>query len=389
MSDQTPHNWPLHEDSLLAHGGATGPDKATGAVVPPIPMASTFARGEDYELIEPSHLYSRDDNELFRRVEALIATLECGDASRLFASGMAAIAATVRLVKPGGTLLVQSGIYWGTTLFLRKMCQRANIALIESDATDRTAFTEDIAIARPDLVFLEVPGNPFLQVADIGAISEACRASNALLAVDATVATPLLLKPLTLGADISIHSATKALNGHSDLLGGVVTIKDKTSWAWQVLTEERKLAGAVMGSLEAWLLLRGLRTLSLRVERMAQNAAELAEFLHNHPKIDAVLYPGLPSHDGHELAKTMMTGGYGSLMSILVKGGADEALKMAGGLQLIQRATSLGGTESLIEHRYSIEGPESGIPPNLLRISAGIEHIGDLKADLTKALALL
>ncbi|GAA0782127.1 aminotransferase class V-fold PLP-dependent enzyme [Roseibium denhamense] len=375
----------LHSDSLLAHGGG-GFDAATGAVVPPIPVATTFVRDEAYELVSSSHLYSRDDNDLFRKTEGLIAQLEGGAESRLFASGMAAVAAVARCVKPGGTLLVQSGIYWGTTLFLRKLCARTNIALIEADATDPSAFSDELSVTKPDLVWLEVPSNPFLDVADIQEIAKLCQGAGALLAVDATAATPLVLKPLALGADLVMHSATKALNGHSDVLGGVVTTKDPDSEAWAFLTEERKLGGAVMGSFEAWLLLRGLRTLSLRVERMNTNTQKLAEHLKGHAAIAEVLYPGLESHSQHTLAKSMMTGGFGSLMSIRIKGGRKVAMRTVGALDLFQRATSLGGVESLVEHRQTIEGDASGIPDDLLRLSIGIEHISDLIADLDQAL---
>ncbi|GAB2187268.1 trans-sulfuration enzyme family protein [Roseibium sp. LAB1] len=378
----------LHLDSLLAHGGG-GFDAATGAIVPPLQTATTFVRDEAYELVNPGHIYSRDDNALFKKTEKLIAALEGGEDSRLFASGMAAVAAVARIVKPGGTLLAQSGIYWGTTLFLRKMCARNNIALVEADASDLQAFQDEISVTRPDLVWLEVPSNPFLKVADIKSIASQCKHADALLAVDATAATPLILKPLSLGADLVMHSATKALNGHSDLLGGVVTTDNAGSEAWAFLTEERKLAGAVLGSFETWLLLRGLRTLALRVERMNRTAQAFAEHFEKHPKVEAVLYPGVKSHPDHDIAKAQMTGGFGSLMSILVKGGKTEALKVTGALDLFQRATSLGGTESLVEHRYTIEGEGSGIPENLLRLSIGIEHCDDVIADMEQALTAI
>jgi cystathionine gamma-synthase len=379
------HKPPLHADTLLAHGGG-GFDAATGAVVPPIPVATTFVRDENYALISDGHLYSRDDNDLFRKTENLLATLENGAESRLFSSGMAAVAAVARVVKPGGTLMAQSGIYWGTTLFLREHCARNNIALVECDASDLATFSDELAITKPDLVWLEVPSNPYLKVADIEKAAALCKTAGALLAVDATAATPLILKPLTLGADLVMHSATKALNGHSDLLGGVITARDAKSEAWDFIKAERKMAGAVMGSFEAWLLLRGLRTLSLRVERMNANAQALADHLETHSKIEKVLYPGLPGHTDHTVAKAQMAGGYGSLMSVQTKGGKEEALKVTGALKLFQRATSLGGTESLIEHRRSIEGETSGIPGNLLRLSLGIEHIDDLIADFDAAL---
>ncbi|MCR9059899.1 MAG: PLP-dependent aspartate aminotransferase family protein [Rhodobacteraceae bacterium] len=385
MSNSLSDSDGLHPDSLLAHAGG-GFDAATGAVVPPIQTATTFVRDEDYEPVLPGHIYSRDSNALYRKTEKLLAALEGGEDSRLFASGMAAIAAIVRSVRPGGTLLAQSGIYWGTTLFLRKHCARNNIALVEADASDLSAFRDEFSVTQPDLVWLEVPSNPFLKVADIRKIAELCNGTSAVLCVDATAATPLILKPLSFGADLVMHSATKALNGHSDLLGGVVSTSNASSEVWTFISEERQNAGAVLGSFETWLLLRGLRTLALRVERMNSNAIDLARSLEAHPKVKTVLYPGLKSHPQHSLAKSQMTNGFGSLMSIMVDGGKDESLKVAGALEIFQRATSLGGTESLVEHRFTIEGEGSGIPENLLRLSIGIEHGNDLIADFDQAL---
>ncbi|WP_305987112.1 PLP-dependent aspartate aminotransferase family protein [Roseibium sp. MMSF_3544] len=385
-SSSTPEG--LHPDSLLAHAGG-GFDPATGAVVPPIQTATTFVRDEDYEPILAGHVYSRDSNLLYKKTEKLIAELEGGADSRLFSSGMAAVAAILRSIKPGGTLLAQSGIYWGSTLLFKKHCARNNIAFIEADASDLTAFRDEISVTQPDLVWIEVPSNPFLKIADIGEISALCKSASTKLAVDATAATPLILKPLALGADLVMHSATKALNGHSDLLGGVVTTKDSSSDIWNLVCEERQTAGAVLGSFETWLLLRGLRTLALRVERMNANALALSQHLDSHAKIDAVLYPGLRGHPQHSLAKAQMSGGFGSLMSVLVKGGREEALKVAGSLDIFQRATSLGGTESLVEHRFTIEGDHSAVPENLLRLSIGIEHAPDLISDFDQALETL
>ncbi|MFN3250887.1 trans-sulfuration enzyme family protein [Roseibium album] len=388
MSNSLSDSDGLHPDSLLAHAGG-GFDAATGAVVPPIQTATTFVRDEDYEPVLPGHIYSRDSNALYRKTEKLLAALEGGEDSRLFASGMAAIAAIVRSVRPGGTLLAQSGIYWGTTLFLRKHCARNNIALVEADASDLSAFQDEFSVTQPDLVWLEVPSNPFLKVADIRKIAELCNGTSAVLCVDATAATPLILKPLSFGADLVMHSATKALNGHSDLLGGVVSTSNASSEVWTFISEERQNAGAVLGSFETWLLLRGLRTLALRVERMNTNAIDLARSLEAHPKVKTVLYPGLKSHPQHSLAKSQMTNGFGSLMSIMIDGGKDESLKVAGALDIFQRATSLGGTESLVEHRFTIEGEGSGIPENLLRLSIGIEHGNDLIADFDQALTTI
>lgn len=377
---------PLHPASLLAHGGG-GVDPATGAVVPPIQPATTFARDAEYRLISDTHLYARDDNDLVRQIESLIAELEGAADSRLFASGMAAIAATVRTVKPGGTILVQSGIYWGTTSWLRKHCDHAGIALIEADAADTARFCETLLESGPSLVLIETPSNPWLTVADIAPIAEAAKTVGATVAVDATAATPLLMRPLALGADLVIQSATKALNGHSDVLAGLVSCRDADSAAWSFIRTERHDAGAILSSFDAYLLLRGLRTLALRMERMCANAQTIAETLAAHPAVEAVLYPGLADHPSHDRAKAQMHGGYGYLMSVMVKGGGANALAVAGRLELIKRATSLGGVESLVEHRHTIEGDATGVPENMLRLSVGIENADDLIADLTAALS--
>jgi len=378
----------LHRDSLLAHAGG-GFDEATGGVVPPIQPATTFVRDANYDLVSGTHLYSRDDNDLYRKAEGLIAQLEGAEDARLFSSGMAGIAALVRMVRPGGVLLVQSGIYWGSTLFIRNHCERSKVRLVEIDTTDRDTLASTITREQPDLVLIETPSNPYLGVTDIAAAAEACKSAGSLLAVDGTPATPLLQRPLELGADLSFHSATKALNGHSDVLGGVISTANKDSDAWAYLKTERHDAGAVMGSFEAWLLLRGLRTLALRVERMNANAAAVATYLASHPKVAQVLYPGLATHPGHEVAKAQMNGGFGSLLSFLVKGTKADALTVTGALGLFQRATSLGGVESLVEHRDTVEGGSSGVPETLLRLSVGIEHDGDLIADLEQALAVI
>lgn len=375
----------LHLATIIAHAGGK-PDPATGAVVPGIQPATTFARDEAYALTSPAHLYSRDDNDLYRQTEGLIAKLEKAQATRLFSSGMAAIAAVFRTVPPGAAVVMQSGIYWGTTVWARKFCKRAGIALVECETDDIAAFTETLEETAPDLVFIESPSNPGLKVTDIEAAAAAAHKAGAVLAVDATAATPLICRPLEFGADLVVHSATKGLNGHSDLLAGVVSTSDASSERWTLICEERHDAGAVLGSFETWLLLRGLRTLALRVERMNANALAVAQFLDGHDTVERVLYPGLPAHPGHDIAMKQMTGGFGSLVSVLVKGGAEEALAVAGRLKLILRATSLGGVESLVEHRYSIEGDATGVPKNLLRLSIGVEHADDLIADLDQAL---
>lgn len=373
-------------ETLLAQAGG-GVDAATGGVVPAHQPSTTFVRDPEYRLVSPAHLYGRDDNDAVRRAEDIVARLENAEAALLFPSGMAAIAAAVRTVPDRGAIVLQKGIYWGTTKWMREHCARHDIRLTEVDATDGETLAAAVAASRPDLVFVETPSNPWLGIVDIAHAAACARSVEARLAVDSTAATPLLTRPLDLGADIVMHSATKALNGHSDLLAGVLATRDAASPTWTAIRADRHDAGAIIGAFEAWLLIRGMRTMAIRVERMCTSARAIAEHLSRHPAVERVLYPGLRDHPGHDLAARQMTGGFGGLMSFLVRGGAPEALAVCGRLELIHRATSLGGVESLVEHRYTIEGDLTGVPPNLVRLSVGIEHVDDLIADLDQALA--
>jgi cystathionine gamma-synthase len=292
---------------------------------------------------------------------------------------MAAIAAVFRTLPNRAHVILQSGIYWGTTAWIRDFCARREITLQEVDADDLISICTD---QPADLVFVETPSNPWLKTVDIAALKAVI---DATLVVDGTAATPILTRALDFGADIAMHSATKAINGHSDVLAGVLSTKNTQADLWQAVKADRKMAGAILGPFEAWLLTRAMRTLPLRVARMSQNAQALAEYLLAHPQIDDVFYPGLPHHPGHKTAQKQMTDGFGSLLSVLVSGSREDALKVVGKLQLFLRATSLGGVESLVEHRHTIE-PHTGIPENLIRVSVGIEDVGDLIADWTQAL---
>jgi len=363
-------------------GGAI--DLQSGGVVPPIQPATTFVRDRDYALVNGANTYARDHNDVARQAEAVLAQMEGGAGALLFPSGMAAIAALFRTVPNGGRVVVQSGIYWGTTKWIREFCERRQVVMDEVDASDIDALKAVCGAGKVDLVWVETPSNPWLKTVDIAAAAEVAHGVGALLVVDSTAATPILSNPLKYGADMVMHSATKAINGHSDVLAGVLVTKEGGA-VWDEIANDRASAGAVLGPFEAWLLLRGMRTLPLRVERMCENAMKVAEFLADHPQVEEVFYPGLQEFAGHEIAAKQMQGGYGFLMSFLVKGGRDEALRVAGRLNLFHRATSLGGVESLVEHRHTIE-PHTGIPENLLRISVGIEDAGDLIADLGQAL---
>ncbi|WP_348662519.1 PLP-dependent aspartate aminotransferase family protein [uncultured Planktomarina sp.] len=360
-------------------------DAASGGVVPPIQPSTTFARDRSYQPHPTGNIYARDDNDVGRIAEALLAQLDNAEAALLFPNGMAAIAAVFRALPGGATVLVQSQIYWGTTKWLREFCARRSVTLIEADLSDIGQAQSLCAQHQPDLVFIETPSNPWLRTTDIALVAEATHAAGGRLVVDATAATPILTRALDFGADIVMHSATKGINGHSDVLAGVLATNAPADPHWQAIAIDRHDAGAVIGSFEAWLLIRSIRTLPLRVERMSQNAQAVAEFLQSHDAVAQVFYPGLPDFEGHSVAKRQMAGGFGSLLSFCVKGGAAEALRVAGQLNLFHRATSLGGVESLVEHRHTIE-PHTGIPESLLRLSIGIEDVQDLCADLEQAL---
>ena len=373
----------LHPATIAAHA-AGAVDAQSGGVVPSVQPATTFMRDENYALIRPDNIYSRDDSDTVRLAENLICALENAEDTLLFPAGMAAIAAVFRTLRAGETAVVQSGIYWGTTKWVRDFCARRDVTLHEIDASDADALQAACVDHKPTLVFIETPSNPWLKTVDVQAAANAAHAHGGTLVVDATAATPILMKPLGLGADLVMHSATKAINGHSDVLAGVLSTNATDARIWTDIKADRHDAGAVLGPFEAWLLIRAMRTLPLRVERMTQNAMALAKHLRDHPETEDVFYPGLPHHAGHAIASQQMTG-YGSLFSVLVKGGAAEALAVVGKLQLFLRATSLGGVESLVEHRHTIE-PHTGIPENLIRVSVGIENIDDLKADWDQAL---
>ena len=374
----------LHPATIAAQA-AGAVDPASGGVVPPVQFATTYLRDENYDLVNPDNVYLRSHNENTRVAERILNALEGAEETLIFPSGMAAIAAVFRTVPNGASVVVQSQIYWGTTKWIRDFCTRRQIALHEVDASDLDAFAALCRAEKPDLCLIETPSNPWLRITDISGAAAAAHEVGATLVVDSTAASPVLSHPLEHGADIVMHSATKGINGHSDVLAGSLATNDAGAPRWQMIRDDRNEAGAVIGPMEAWLLARGMRTLPLRMREMSRNAMTLAEFLADHPQVEQVMYPGLPDHPGHALAAQQMSGGYGGLLSFVVKGGAEAALNAAGRLQLFHRATSLGGVESLVEHRHTIE-PHTGIPEGLLRLSVGIEDVEDLGADLGQAL---
>ena len=373
-----------HPDTIAAQ--ALGwIDEATRAVIPPIHVSTTYLRDPDNQY-RSGRVYARADNPAFDQAEAVINALEGGHQALLFASGMAAATAVFQALAPGDHVLAPKVMYWSLRNWLMTFAREWGLQVELIDMDSPAAVQAAIRPGVTKLVWVETPANPLWTVTDIAATAQIAHAAGALLAVDSTVATPLLTQPLKLGADIVMHAATKYLNGHSDLIAGALVTREDNEH-WQRVRKVRAQLGGTLGSFEAWLLLRGLRTLHLRVRAACATAQRLAEHLSTHAGVVEVLYPGLPGSAGHTVARTQMTGGFGGMLSIRVRGGEAAAVAVAAHTTLWKRATSLGGTESLIEHRASIEGAGTPAPPDLLRLSAGLEHVDDLIADLEQAIA--
>jgi len=360
-------------------------DPSTGAIIPAVQPSTTFARTEDYELVSGSHSYARDESPAFDAAETLLARLESAESAMLFSSGMAAATAVFRALAPGERVVAPRVMYWGLRNWLIRFCDAWGLELELFDTSEPGALAEAVQRRPTRLVWIESPCNPTWDVIDIAAAADLAHAAGARLAVDSTAATPVLTRPIELGADIVMHSATKYLNGHGDVVAGVLATASRDDF-WQQLRTERHEGGAIPGPFEAWLLQRGMRTLFLRVRQASASALRIAQELEGHPRVAAVLYPGLVSHPGHAVARRQMEGGYGGMLSLRIRGGAEAALRVAGRCRVFIRATSLGGVESLIEHRHSIEGASSPVPPDLLRLSVGIESVDDLLDDLRQAL---
>jgi cystathionine gamma-synthase len=360
-------------------------DASTGAVVLPIHPSTTFLRDPDNQY-RRARSYGRADNPTYDQPQALLTALEGGAASLLFSSGMAAAAAVFQSLPRDAHVVAPRVMYWGLRSWLRNFAQHWGIDVEFVDATSLDALRRAVRADRTRLLWIETPANPLWSVTDIAAAAEIAHAAGALLVVDSTAATPVLTRPLALGADLVMHSATKYLNGHSDVIAGTLTTA-REDGLWSRLCAARSSGGAILGGFEAYLLLRGMRTLFPRVERACRSAQEIAAALSKHPQVLEVLYPGLARHPGHAVAARQMTGGFGGMLSVRIRGGAEAAIAAAARVEVWKRATSLGGVESLIEHRASVEGADSPAPPDLLRLSVGIEDPQDLIADLDAAIA--
>ena len=360
-------------------------DPLTRGVVPPIHVSTTYIRDEDNGY-STGFIYGRPDNETIREAESVLAMLEGAQAGALlFGSGMAAATAVFQALDPGDHIVASKVMYWALRNWLMTEAARWGLKVDFVETDDLARLKAAVRPGQTRLVWIETPSNPLWTITDIAAAAEIAHAAGARLAVDSTCASPYHTRPLSLGADIVMHAATKILNGHSDVVAGVLAAREEGAF-WERIKTIRKGQGAILGPFEAYLLMRGLRTFHVRAERQAKSAMDLALRLSQHPKVARVLYPGLPQHPGHDIAVRQMENGFGFMMSVQVTGGEKAAIATAAHVRLWKRATSLGGVESLIEHRASIEGAGSPCPPDLLRLSTGIEDINDLFADLDAAL---
>jgi len=368
-------------ETKAIHAGAAV-DEGTGAIAPPIHLSTTFER--DAEGATPrGYSYVRDANPTQHRLEEALAAIDSGEAALAFASGMSAASALLQSLPAGAHVLFPDDSYyairsiagdyfpkWGTTSEF--------IAMENLDGV-RAAMRENTRV-----LWAETPSNPLMKIVDIAALAEIAHARGALLIVDGTFATPALQRPIELGADVVLHSTTKYLGGHSDVQGGSLAFAKRDDF-FTAVEHTRTILGGVASPFNSWLVLRGIRSLAARMRVHCENARAIAELLNAHPNVEHVHYPGLASHPRHDIARRQMSA-FGGMLSFLVRGGREEALRVTARTKVIVRATSLGGTESLIEHRASSEGPNSRTPQNLLRMSVGLENTQDLLEDLAQAL---
>ncbi|MFN8536130.1 MAG: aminotransferase class I/II-fold pyridoxal phosphate-dependent enzyme [Thermomicrobiales bacterium] len=371
----------MRPETLAVHAGFR-PDPATGAVAAPIYLSSTFERAADGSF--PSgYVYTRSGNPNRSDLETALAALEGGAAAAAFASGSAATAAILQALGPSDHVIAPVDTYHGTRKLLREVFGAWGLTASFVDMSDTSAVC---AAVRPNtkLIWAETPSNPSLLITDLATMAEIARGAGARLVCDNTWATPVCQRPFAHGADLVMHSTTKYIGGHSDLLGGAVVSKENDDFFARIRMIQGA-GGAVPSPFDCWLALRGVRSLPWRMRGHAENAAAVAAFLHEHPAVEATHFPGLPSHPGHAVAARQMTA-FGGMVSFQVRGDAARAMAVASRVKLFTRATSLGGVESLIEHRASIEGPDTPTPPNLLRLSIGLEHHDDLIEDLDYAL---
>lgn len=370
----------MHIETIAIHAGNHN-DGNTKAVIQPITMSTTFLREADGSY-PAGYIYSRSSNPNRTSLENVLAKLEGGVDAAAFSSGNAAAMTVFQSLKPGTHIICPDDMYHG----LRNQLKNLFAGILEFDFID---VNDEVVLQnhiKPNtgLIWLETPSNPLLKVTDIKKVVAIAKQRNIKVGVDNTFATPICQQPLAFGADLVMHSSTKYFGGHSDLMGGALITLEKNEW-WARIRQVQEMGGAIPSPMDCYYLSRSIKTLPYRVKGHVQNAQALAEYLEKHHKIESVMYPGLASHPQYAVAKSQMQY-FGGMLSFCVKGGSDEARKVVNKLQLFTQATSLGGVETLIEHRASVEGPDTKTPHNLLRVSVGLEHIDDLIADLEEAL---
>ncbi|MES2419188.1 MAG: aminotransferase class I/II-fold pyridoxal phosphate-dependent enzyme [Bacteroidota bacterium] len=355
---------------------------ATGDVTMPISLSTTFLRGEDGGY-PGGHMYSRMSNPNRTALEKVLSELEFGADTCTFSSGNTAGMSIFQALPVGSHIIAPDDMYWG----FKKQLQTIFASTLSFDFIDLTDVNHIEKFIKPNTVMIwaETPSNPLLKITDIAAIAKISKAHDLIFACDSTFASPILQNPIKLGADIVMHSTTKYIGGHSDVLGGSLTTATINPF-WEKIKNIQQTGGAVPSPFDCFLLLRSIKTLAYRIKGHCENGMQLAKYLEAHPKVEAVFYPGLKSHRQYEIAKRQMND-FGGMLSVLIKGGAANARKVVNSVQLFAQATSLGGVESLIEHRASVEGPDTKTPQNLVRVSVGLEHIDDLIADFEQALA--
>lgn len=371
-------------ETIAAQAGGHD-DPETGAIVPPIHITTTYIRDPDNQY-RRGYIYGRPDNPVVRQCEEVISSLEGAPETLVWASGMSAATAAFLALERPAHVVAPNVMYWGLKKWLAEDAPSFGIRATFVDATRLDAIAGAIIPGETRMIWIETPANPLWGISDIAGAARLAHDAGALLGVDSTVATPVLTQPIALGADVVMHAATKYLNGHSDVVAGALSFARKDHYLDRA-ARVRGMLGAILGPFEASLLLRGMRTLHIRVRHQCATALAVARHFADVPRIAQVLYPGLPDHPGHDVAVRQMQGGFGGMLAIRVKGGEAAAIRAAANVKLWKRATSLGGVESLVEHRASVEGPSTPCPTDLLRLSVGLEDPGDLIGDLEQALA--
>ncbi len=372
----------MKKETIAVHGSHLK-DETAGAIAAPVFLTTTFERALD-GTYPKGHMYSRNSNPNRIALEKGLAALEGASRGFAFGSGLAAVNAVFQCLQSGNHILMPEVGYYASYKLAEEILGPWGLEVTQVDMTD-LAKVEKAIQKNTKLIWAETPANPMLSITDIKGLATISKKHNLKLGVDNTLGTPVLQNPIALGADIVMHATTKYIGGHSDIMGGAVLLKEDDEWAKRI-ERVQILMGATPNPLDCYLLARGLKTLPLRMREHSANALELAKRLEKHPKVEKVHYPGLESHPQHALAKAQMPQGFSGMIALQVKTGETETREMAGKLQIFQQATSLGGVESLVEHRKSIEGPQSTTPGNLLRFSIGLEHVDDLWADLEQAL---